>query len=398
MNRMIAALALALLAPAFAVAESDERATAVLGKVAEYLAAEGGHSVEVDINYKATVDGEDDTMGTHYSLAVARPDKVALYIKNAQIEITFVANAGTLTTYIPEYSQYTVEEGISSIAPVIERAGFGPIRGAALILSEFAHATPFAEGIEATYVGEETLDGAAAHRLSLKSENVAWDMWVDAGETPLIRKAVPDMTKTMADAKAQGVEVKVAVDVIFADWKKLGDELRFAFNAPDGVEKVAEFTGPASAAEGLAGKPAPAFALDLMSGGKLDLTAKKDTEIYILDFWATWCGPCRRAMPIIHSVSKEFADKGVRLFAVNLRETPEEIKGFLKEAGLEGIEVALDTEGAAGDLYHADSIPQTVIIGKDGKVAKVHVGVGPELESELRAELAALAGGSAEKP
>ena len=397
MNRVFAGLALALFAPAFAVAESDERATAVLGKVAEYLAADGGHSVEVDINYKATVDGEDDTMGTHYSLAIARPDKVALHIKNTQVEISFVAKGGALTTYIPEYAQYTIEEGIDSITPVIERAGFGPIRGAALILSEFAHEKPFVDGIEAKYVGEETLDGAAVHRLSLKSEYVTWDMWVDAGESPLIRKAVPDMTQTIADAKANGVEVSVAVDVIFADWKKLDDELRFAFNAPDDVEKVAEFSGPASGAEGLAGKPAPQFALDLMAGGKLDLAAKKDTDIYILDFWATWCGPCRMAMPILHSVSKEYVDKGVRLIAVNLRETPEEIKAFLKEAGLEGIEVALDTEGATGDLYHADSIPQTVIIGKDGKVAKVHVGVSPEFEKELRAELDELTGGAPAK-
>ncbi len=51
----------------------------------------------------------------------------------------------------------------------------------------------------------------------------------------------------------------------------------------------------------------------------------------ILDFWATWCGPCVRAMPIIDKVAEKYKDKGVLLFAVNIQEKPDEIEKFLEQ-------------------------------------------------------------------
>ena len=126
-----------------------------------------------------------------------------------------------------------------------------------------------------------------------------------------------------------------------------------------------------------------------LTGEDFSLASKKDNEVVILDFWATWCGPCRMGMPILSKVAKEFEDRGVRLYAVNLQEGPDEINPFLESTGLD-LNVLLDTDGAVGNAFLAESIPQMVIVGKDGTIKKVHIGVTPNYEDEVRAELTEL--------
>src|SRR5690348_12023215 len=98
----------------------------------------------------------------------------------------------------------------------------------------------------------------------------------------------------------------------------------------------------------LVGKPAPAIKLDLLDGGKFDLADYKGKNVLIVDFWATWCGPCRAAMPVLMDVAKEYKDKGVLYFAVDLRENPATIKKFL-QAQKWNIQVPLDKNGKVGD-------------------------------------------------
>jgi thiol-disulfide isomerase/thioredoxin len=111
--------------------------------------------------------------------------------------------------------------------------------------------------------------------------------------------------------------------------------------------------------------------------------------VVVLDFWASWCGPCVAALPLISEATKARADKGVVFYAVNQQEEVAAIKAFLQGKKLE-IPVALDVEGAAAKLYQVRGIPQTVVIDKEGKVAVVHVGFSPQLKETLARELDAL--------
>jgi thiol-disulfide isomerase/thioredoxin len=132
--------------------------------------------------------------------------------------------------------------------------------------------------------------------------------------------------------------------------------------------------------------------LELLDGGNLDLAGYKGKNVVILDFWATWCGPCTQAMPIIEKVAHEYQDKGVLLFAVNIQEQPDDVKKFLEEAELK-VAVALDKDGTVGSAYKAEAIPQTVLVGKDGTVQVVRVGLSANLEEELSKDLDALVAG-----
>ena len=138
----------------------------------------------------------------------------------------------------------------------------------------------------------------------------------------------------------------------------------------------------------LVGKPAPDFELELLEGKKFHLAESKG-KVVVLDFWATWCGPCLQAMPQVEKVTDEFRDQGVQLIAVNLQETPEQITAMLERHKLD-LTVALDRDGVVAEKYAANAIPQTVIIDRDGKIARLFVGGGPHLGDQLREALKGL--------
>ena len=134
--------------------------------------------------------------------------------------------------------------------------------------------------------------------------------------------------------------------------------------------------------EKLLGQAAPEFTLALLDGGDFDLASHQGKHVVLLDFWATWCGPCRAAMPTLVEISRDYADKGVKYFAVNLQEEPAKIRDYLKQADM-NIAVPLDKDGTCAKKYAVRGIPTMIIVGKDGKVKKVHVGSSPTLKSEI---------------
>jgi thiol-disulfide isomerase/thioredoxin len=119
-----------------------------------------------------------------------------------------------------------------------------------------------------------------------------------------------------------------------------------------------------------------------LGGKKFHLAASKG-RVIVLDFWATWCGPCLQAMPQVDRVTHEFADQGVQLVAVNLQEAPAQISAMLERHKLR-LTVALDRDGVVAEKYGATAIPQTVVINREGTIAHLFVVVGPHLGDQLR--------------
>jgi thiol-disulfide isomerase/thioredoxin len=136
--------------------------------------------------------------------------------------------------------------------------------------------------------------------------------------------------------------------------------------------------------------------LDLLEGGTFNLAQHKG-QVVVLDFWATWCGPCLQAMPTTDAVVREFADRKVKLVAVNLEERPEQVKATLARHKLK-VTVALDTDGAISQRYSVTAIPQTVVITRDGKIARLFVGGGQRIADALRKALQELCSPDAPSP
>ncbi|WP_308495444.1 choice-of-anchor D domain-containing protein [Duganella flavida] len=151
---------------------------------------------------------------------------------------------------------------------------------------------------------------------------------------------------------------------------------------------VLTMPAPASALE--PGKPAPAFTLNGPDGAvKLDQYAGK---LVYLDFWASWCGPCRQSFPWMNEMQARYGSQGLQIVGINVDAKAEDARGFLAATPARFV-IAFDPNGSAPRTYGIKGMPSSVLIGPDGKVLYEHSGFRPAdreaLESRIKAALGA---------
>jgi thiol-disulfide isomerase/thioredoxin len=163
----------------------------------------------------------------------------------------------------------------------------------------------------------------------------------------------------------------------FAKWK-----LRHAID-PKFVEEEQKDSG--QVANSMVGKPAPPISVERLDGSTLELGQLRG-KVAVLDFWASWCGPCMKSLPEIVQLTGEF-EEDVVLVAINVDEAQQIVRA--NAAALDIVSsVAMDKDSVASKTYGADSIPFTVIIDRVGVVRNVFVGAGEDTPLKIREAIA----------
>lgn len=140
-----------------------------------------------------------------------------------------------------------------------------------------------------------------------------------------------------------------------------------------------------------AGAPAPAFSAKPLAGGApVTLEALRGKVVY-LDFWASWCGPCRQSLPWMEQLRKDFGAAGLEVVAVNVDETPADGIAFLKRYPV-GYTTVGDAGGDIAELYDVRDMPSSYLIDRDGTVRHVHRGFNTRAAAKLRQQVARLVG------
>ncbi len=219
-------------------------------------------------------------------------------------------------------------------------------------------------------------------------------------DTKLIRRARVDLRPALAEmGRPDIISATFTIDYGVLKTDAEVKEEQFAWVPPPGSKDLnaqaglgnlmQDYSGDRAAS--MTGKPAPDFALTDLQGHAVKLSQLKG-QVVVVDFWATWCPPCVRSMPVWDRIQKDLADKGVKVLAVNVREQKAEIEAFVRENSL-GLTMLVDEAGKVAELYHATALPTTFIINREGVVQKVHVGFPPDGERTVRQDLAELVKG-----
>ena len=117
---------------------------------------------------------------------------------------------------------------------------------------------------------------------------------------------------------------------------------------------------------------APDFTLRRLEGANLRL-AEQRGQVVMVNFWATWCGPCRQEMPQLNKIYEKYRASGFQLLGVNVDDDTRNAAEVATKLGVK-FPVLLDTDKRVSKLYDLSTMPSTVIIDRDGKVRYVHKG------------------------
>ncbi len=134
------------------------------------------------------------------------------------------------------------------------------------------------------------------------------------------------------------------------------------------------------------GQRAPEFALPALKGGTTSLASLRG-KVVLIDFWAQWCEPCKKELPQLDRLAKEYASKGVAVIAVNIDKQRDNAERMVKQLGL-SLNVLLDPAGAVAGTYDLPKMPTSFVVDKKGIVRYVNEGFeGPDDVAKFRREL-----------
>jgi peroxiredoxin len=145
---------------------------------------------------------------------------------------------------------------------------------------------------------------------------------------------------------------------------------------------------PTLPAAPVANKPAPDFKLPARGGSEISLS-KYRGQVVMINFWASWCGPCRQEMPLLETIHKKYKPLGFTMLGVNVEPDSALADEFLKKTPV-SFPVAYDRDSKISKLFDVRGMPSTVIIDRKGNARVIHRGYRPGDENQYLDHIRAL--------
>ncbi|MEQ8205812.1 MAG: TlpA disulfide reductase family protein [Woeseia sp.] len=142
------------------------------------------------------------------------------------------------------------------------------------------------------------------------------------------------------------------------------------------------------ASSSLTGQEAPDFALKSASGSNLRLSEYRG-DVVMINFWATWCGPCRQEMPLLDDLYTRYERVGFKLLGVNIDDDSRRAMEMVEELGVK-FPVLFDESKDVSRLYEVEAMPVTVLVDRNGTVRHVHHGYKPGYEQKYLTQIRGL--------
>ncbi len=148
------------------------------------------------------------------------------------------------------------------------------------------------------------------------------------------------------------------------------------------------FAASSLASSGMEGQLAPDFALKSSTGENLRLSEFRG-DVVMINFWATWCGPCRQEMPLLDELYSRYQRVGFSLLGVNIDDDSSRAMDMIEELGV-NFPVLFDARKEVSKLYEVEAMPVTVIVDRTGTVRYIHHGYKPGYENKYLDQIRSL--------
>lgn len=242
-----------------------------------------------------------------------------------------------------------------------------------------------------TSVGDgKDADGAEVKVLEVSGPQGEMKIFIDPA-THLVTGADAQISP---DQGPEGMTARLSMKMRAKGYEELPKKITFDGGSRKAVASIEELMPAQPEPKSISGKMAPDFTLPQYAGEEVTLS-KLRGKIVVIDFWATWCGPCRRGLPLLQEFS-DWAGKNtddVVVYAVNVWERGENMEEVVEMVGdfWTQNKYTMPTLISMTDKitrdYGVNGIPVTVVIDKEGRIAKMHSGFSPKLFEELKAEV-----------
>jgi len=322
---------------------------------------------------------------TRIELTTIRPDKLRMLISGGLGELQVYSDGAVSWVFVPPLKQYTRK----TTSGAQEAAADGASRFAAIamqVLEQFERISASVHAARSLRTEKLEVGGAPVECLVVEVELEEQDpgekrvrtYWIDP-QRHLVLKVV-QINKLSGEA-ANALETEITTTFRKADINPPILDSTFAFEPPADAKEVAAFRTPRPAAIEI-GSEAADFQLKDLEGREIQLKGLRG-NVVLLNFWASWCGPCRLEMPVIEKLHQQFHGKGLRVFGVN-DEDVDTIRDYVAEHEY-SFPTLVDTNQRAMSLYRIRGIPTMVVIDREGKIAQYRLGLSRE--SDLRSWL-----------
>jgi thiol-disulfide isomerase/thioredoxin len=382
------------LVPLFSVlawAQDQPDARALLKETADVLL----HHKSYQIDQRAVIEmgGSVPTrLDMLVKITVSSPGKLRIESSGKMGESLIVSDGENTWMYVGMIKQYTKTAAASTPESLVKSL----VPGMSSVIDQMKAKDPY---LSAKIVGEEAMEvegkkidcyvvEAKLDKIALPGSIEMSDgvqkVWVDK-VTKLSLKQT--MTATVqGGAVADPAPMNQVSTVISEKLDVPVPDSSFIFTPPEGSKQVTEFQSALKGNADLTGKPAPDFKLQSVAGKEVGLQDLKG-KFVLLDFWATWCAPCRHDLPVIEKLHQEFHRKGLAVIGIDAGEDSDTISQFLQTSKL-SYPILLTADSGVLPSYNVTAFPTLVLLDADGKVVFYHVGAGGE--KALRESLAKL--------